>query len=125
MKQTTNIKKKIILWKKIFPPLPEDQKKKFIILVGGSPLPEDADESSEKEPVKPMYPATPLNKIQAEPAAKKDIHHVSNTEGCLVYGAIVTEKVMSNYYLNFTIIYLLVKIFFFILIFADILLRII
>ena len=119
MKQTTNIKKKIILWKKIFPPLPEDQKKKFIILVGGSPLPEDADESSEKEPVKPMYPATPLNKIQAEPAAKKDIHHVSNTEGCLVYGAIVTEKVgriIHFIFLYFTIIFLLVKIFFFILI---------
>jgi len=32
MKQTTNIKKKIILWKKIFPPLPEDQKKNLLFL---------------------------------------------------------------------------------------------
>jgi len=66
----------------------------MILLVGGSP--EDTEEASEKEPVKPMYPATPLNKIKAEPAAKKDIHHVSNTEGCLVYGAIVTEKVPAT-----------------------------
>ena len=38
----------------------------MIQLVGGSP--EDTEEASEKEPVKPMYPATPLNKIKAEPA---------------------------------------------------------
>ncbi len=96
-KTTTKLEKKKKLWNEVVKPLPKDQTNKFTKLVGGSPF--SNGDGVDKEPVLTPDAAktkVPLSKQKPEPGAKDDIHHVSNTEGCLVYGAIVTEKVPAT-----------------------------
>ena len=103
-KNTKSKEKKQKLWKDVVIPLPADQREKFAQLVGGSPIAEDADnngvlDKEEKEPVlnpSDVKSKTPLSKTKPERASKDDINHVSHTEGCLVYGAIVAEKVPAT-----------------------------
>jgi len=99
-KQTKSLEKKQKLWKDVVTKLPEEQRKAFTKIVGGSPMATDPDDAeSNKEPIIAPGDAAakePISKQKAEPAAKEDVNHVSNTEGCLVYGAIVTEKVPAT-----------------------------
>jgi hypothetical protein len=96
-KNTKKIEKKQKIWKEVITPLPADQREKFAQLVGGSPM--KTEKELTKEPVIKDSDAVnkvPLSKTKPEPASKNDIHHVTHTEGCLVYGAIVAEKVPAT-----------------------------
>ena len=97
-KNTKAMEKKQKLWKEVVVPLPADQREKFAQIVGGSPMPVDVEDTSKEPVIQPsdIKSKTPLAKTKPEAASKTDLHHVTHTEGCLVYGAIVAEKVPAT-----------------------------
>ena len=83
------------MWKERVLSLPADQQRKFTELVGGAMFAPDGSEVKDQAPISSSdEKVTTMHK--PEPAAKSDTTHVSNTEGCLVYGAIVAEKVPAT-----------------------------
>ena len=83
------------MWKERVLPLPKDQQRKFTEIVGGAIFAPDGSVPKNQAPVVKTEEKL-TTKDKPEPAAKSDTKHVSNTEGCLVYGAIVAEKVPAT-----------------------------
>ncbi len=83
------------MWKERVLPLPKDQQRKFTEIVGGAIFAPDGSEPKNQAPVVKTDEKV-TSKDKPEPAAKADTKHVTNTEGCLVYGAIVAEKVPAT-----------------------------
>ncbi len=105
-KNTKDVAKRQKLWNELVLPLPKDQQRKFTALVGGkdhrivtAASPEEVEADKMQEPVAPPHvleDKSPISKTKPELAAKEDATHITNTEGCLVYGAIVAEKVPAT-----------------------------
>ena len=94
-KNTKSKEKRQKIWKELVLPLPMDQQRKFTEIVGGAIFAPDGSDPKNVAPVVNTDEKA-TSKDKPEPAAKGDTTHVSNTEGCLVYGAIVAEKVPAT-----------------------------